>query len=159
MTLGDRIAVLGERGTIEQLAPPLELYQRPSNRFVAEFIGMPRINWFEGALQGQRFRCKDFEIATTDLKPDQGPALLGVRPHDVTLTTVKDARLHARVELTEPLGATLLIHARSVYGVPFRILAPADVRAERGQVIGAQLTPEHLHLFERETGKRCAALA
>ena len=50
MTLGDRIAVLRE-GRLEQVAPPLEVYRRPATAFVADFIGMPRINWFHGRVE------------------------------------------------------------------------------------------------------------
>jgi ABC-type sugar transport system ATPase subunit len=154
MTLGDRIAVLGERGTLEQLAPPLELYRQPCNRFVAEFIGMPRINWFEGEIDAGRFRCADFEIAVSQLDRVRGAAVLGVRPHDVELANAERARLHAQVELTEPLGATLLLHARSVHGVPFRALVPADTQVQRGSSIGVELATDRLHFFDRETGKR-----
>jgi ABC-type sugar transport system ATPase subunit len=154
MTLGDRIAVMGERGTLEQLATPLELYREPCNRFVAEFIGMPRINWFEGEIEGDCFRCMDFEIAVPDVAPAHGPALLGVRPHDLALVPTERAALRAKVELTEPLGATILVHASTPYCVPLRMIVPADAHVQRGHYIGVELAADRLHVFDRDTGTR-----
>ena len=98
MTLGDRIAVLGKGGTLEQLAPPLELYDRPDNAFVAEFIGVPRINWFEGELEGHDFAGVDFRLKLTGAPCARRKVRLGVRPHDLTLADPDSGRAARRIE-------------------------------------------------------------
>ena len=156
MTLGDRIAVLGKGGTIEQLAPPLTLYDRPENAFVAEFIGVPRINWFAGELAGQEFACSDFRLHLP------GPAVapcavkLGVRPHDLTLADAEGGELRGQAELVETLGPHLLVHAKSAAGVPFRMLAPAGALIRRGDTLAARVDPARAHAFDAVTGARPA---
>ena len=154
MTLGDRIAVLGERGRIEQLAPPLEIYHRPANVFVAEFIGMPRIDWFEGQLEAGAFVCADFRLALPSEPRAGGGARLGVRPHDLTLADPARAALRGRVELVEAIGATLLVHGRSERGVGFRMLVAADAGVRRGDAIGAEIAADRVHLFDAQTQAR-----
>src|SRR5262249_38007586 len=122
MTLGDRIAVLGPGGRLEQLAAPLELYRRPANAFVAEFIRMPRISWFEGMLAGQRFRGPELELELPAAPAIERPVRLGIRPHDLALGDPAAAPLCGTVELVETLGATLLVHARTATGHTFRML-------------------------------------
>lgn len=82
MTLGDRIAVMDE-GFLQQVGPPMEVYRRPANRFVAGFIGTPPMN-FVGDL--------------------------GIRPHDILIE--KDGPIEADVELVEPMGAETYLHCR-----------------------------------------------
>ena len=158
MTLGDRIAVLGKGGLLEQLAAPLELYHRPRNRFVAEFIGMPRINWFEGELSGRRFHATDLQLDAPTLRAASTPAWLGIRPHDLALAAPERAPLQGQVELVETLGASLLVHARTAQGTAFRMLVPEGASLRRGDHVGAQPNPDRLHVFERESGARVPEL-
>jgi len=154
MTLGDRIAVLGAGGRLEQLAPPLEVYARPSNAFVAEFIGMPRINFFEGTLEDGSFACADFRLPLPG--PRRGPTRvrLGVRPHDLRPSPPGSATLSASVELVEALGPSLLLHAQSRSAVPLRLVVPAGAGIRRGDTIVAAIPAEHAHVFEAGTGER-----
>ena len=85
--------------------------------------------------------------------------MLGIRPHDLELRPAEQGHMQARIELTEPLGATLLIHARSEHHTPFRILVPADVRAQRGDTISVEIITARAHVFDRETGQRFAGIA
>ena len=107
-------------------------------------------------MEGDRFTCMDFEVVVPDAAPMYGAAWLGIRPHDLMLASAERAQLHAEVELTEPLGATLLVHARSRYCVTFRMLVPADARVQRGDQIGVEFRADRLHVFDRDTGKRQA---
>lgn len=155
MTLGERIAVLGVGGRLEQLAPPLEVYSRPQNTFVAEFIGMPKINWFEGKLEGEHFACADFRLALP--APPASPSArvkLGVRPHDLTLVDAHEACLHGRADLVEALGAHLLVHARTENDVAFRMLAPTDAGLRRGDLVHASMSASRVHLFAADDGRR-----
>jgi multiple sugar transport system ATP-binding protein len=157
MTLGDRIAVLGPHGKLEQLATPRELYARPANAFVAEFIGMPRINWFEGEVVGAELRSADARVTLPFASRDRRAVKLGIRPHDLVLSDDAAAGLRGQVELVEVLGATQLIHARSEHGAEFRIVTAPDVKVARGDRIGVTIAGEHVHLFDAGDGARIDA--
>ena len=80
MTLGTRIAVL-DNGALQQVGPPLEVYNKPANRFVAGFIGSPAMNFIDG---------------------------IGIRPHDIVITN--DGPIDAKVDLVEPMGSETHVH-------------------------------------------------
>ena len=117
MALGDRVAVLKE-GRLQQCGRPLELYQRPNNRFVAQFIGTPAMNFFEGRLvvrQGQAvFEAGFVSIPLPRLEAARaarydGQALsLGVRPTDLWLGNGQQDAAHPAhsVSRTNPVGRT-----------------------------------------------------
>jgi multiple sugar transport system ATP-binding protein len=125
MTMGDRVAVLSG-GTLQQLAPPQELYERPANLFVASFIGSPPMNLYEGALSGPADgRVLSLGPQRLALPADLGarrPGLVagenrklvvGIRPEHLTVADGGDANrktLAARVELVEALGNESLVH-------------------------------------------------
>src|SRR5438105_2856042 len=85
MTLGTRVAVLKD-GALQQVAPPMELYRRPQNRFVASFIGSPSMNFVQGNIERDDGRTRFVAPGMTLAVPEaaaarQGPVVLGVRPH------------------------------------------------------------------------------
>lgn len=159
MTLGDRIAVLRE-GRLEQVAPPLEVYRRPGSVFVADFIGVPRINWFAGRVRREGGRtslaCGEFTVELpNDLAPPQGGEVtLGVRPQDLEMAEGEGADWRGAVEVVEALGSTLLLHARSASGVGFRVLVPAVREVSVGDSIAVRASRERLHLFDPSSGAR-----
>ena len=137
MTLGDRIAVMRD-GRIEQMAAPLELYERPADIFVAGFIGAPAMN----LLPAERLGI-DAPAGT----------IAGIRPHDLRLDS--SGGLEAHVELVEPRGHDYLIHLRLAAPDTPRLLAaassaPADPR------VSLQFSRERLHLFGPD-GRRAPA--
>jgi len=140
MTLADRIVVLANKG-IAQVGSPLDLYERPDNEFVAQFIGSPAMNLLSGEIveTGKTTRVKlDGEgIAVADLETigaDLGKRVnVGVRPEDFVMTD-GDAILDGKVDIVEALGEVTLL-----YFVP-----------ERGQdPIVAKLPGVHADLKER----------
>lgn len=102
MTLADRIAVLN-KGRLEQVGAPLEVYERPRSRFVAGFIGTPPMNFVKTA-------------SVQDLAPPKGATAIGFRPESTALNTpVSDSAVsigRARVSLIEPLGGSTQVHLR-----------------------------------------------
>jgi multiple sugar transport system ATP-binding protein len=124
MTLADRIVVM-DRGRIQQIAPPLELYHRPANLFVAGFIGSPRMNCLHGTLTGQGDGIVFTETAPAgepsrlDFRGDAARPLsgrlgqkviLGLRPEQIAdtrdlATPDPGATFEARVDVVEPVGA------------------------------------------------------
>jgi len=107
MTLAHRVVVLRD-GQIEQAGTPLELYYRPNNQFVAQFIGTPQMNMVAGADMVQ------FEGSLSMPVPSGG--YLGLRPESLTLSTPGTGQVQARVELVEALGAETLVYLSTARG-------------------------------------------
>jgi len=138
MTLGGRVAVMRD-GVIEQVAPPLEVYARPVNTFVARFIGAPPMNLIPATLVGAEA---------------PSGALAGIRPQDVTLCD--GGGLQAIVELVEPRGYDHLLHLRldASGGDPFLVVVAGSTPPAIGAAVFLSLPPERLHLFEGRDGAR-----
>jgi multiple sugar transport system ATP-binding protein len=150
MTLADRVVVLRD-GAIEQVGSPLELYDRPANQFVAQFIGMPQMNVVDTAkLPALR------DAAGAAHAPD---GFIGVRPENVVVRPAGAGKLAGRVELVESLGADTLIHA-SVGADSVHLVARQAERTTLtpGDTVGLDIAPASFHLFDRQ-GKAVAAHA
>jgi multiple sugar transport system ATP-binding protein len=160
MTLGDRIAVLRE-GAAEQIALPLEVYQRPVNVFVATFVGSPKMNLFNVAIaadgEGRRvLNGSGFSIEAPPLDIEQGlPLLLGVRPRDVVLVEPGHGDAVAQINLLEPLGHETIVRARIEAGGPeFCVVASADAAPALSETVGLRFRRDRLHLFKEDDGRR-----
>nr|WP_255616445.1 sn-glycerol-3-phosphate ABC transporter ATP-binding protein UgpC [Microvirga puerhi] len=151
MTLADRIVVLKD-GRIEQVGTPLELYNQPANRFVAGFIGSPRMNFIEGeAAVAGAVSINGRTLPLPGLAAQTGASIvLGVRPHAVTLTAPEDAAIPLEVTLVEQLGAETVLHGRTVKGESFTVTAPGQGRFSIGERVGVTFAPEHVHVFDGE---------
>ena len=128
MTLSGRIAVMRE-GRIEQVAPPLDIYNAPVNTFVAQFIGAPSMNLLPARLLG--------------LSVPDG-STVGIRPHDVLLES--SGTLEAAVEMVEPRGHDYLVHLRLVapHAPPLVASTPSPLIERR---VFLQFRRERLHVF------------
>jgi multiple sugar transport system ATP-binding protein len=134
LTLGDRIVVM-QKGRIEQVGSPMEVYQRPVNRFVAGFIGTPTMNFIPGQLiheSGLQFRRGAWSIPLEgrDIVPpadsDGLPVELGVRPEDIQIFKApQPATQPGRVEMIENLGDAAIITVALTEPSGERHLAPA----------------------------------
>jgi multiple sugar transport system ATP-binding protein len=144
MTLGSRVAVMRD-GFLQQVAPPMELYRRPANRFVAGFVGSPAMNFLPA------------EMAAGISETPPGAMTLGVRPHDVAIVPQGAGDRNAWVDVVEPRGSELLVYLRlgvSGDGPELRVVAPPEPAVEPERVVGVRLDRERLHWFEEESGKR-----
>jgi multiple sugar transport system ATP-binding protein len=160
MTLGDTIAVFNA-GRIEQVGAPLALYNQPSNRFVAGFLGSPPINFISGKVvlgSGQPQLNVDgagrVELPTTVAVASGASVTLGVRPEHFAVVRV-DEGLAVKIELLEHLGDSLILHATLNGGARERItvrLSAEQPGLETGQVIGLRALTKHVLLFD-ENGK------
>jgi multiple sugar transport system ATP-binding protein len=131
MTMAARIVVLNH-GKIEQAGTPQDLYERPANLFVAEFIGAPRMNRIEG------------EVAAA-----LGAATIGVRPEHIRI--VEESGIWpATVELIENLGAESHVHARSDVAGALVVRMPGLPRVNVGDKIGLSPTEGFIHRFDLE---------
>ena len=156
MTLADRIVVF-EGGRVQQVGAPLDLYNRPANRFVASFLGSPKMGFLDATVARS-----DDGMARLDM--GQGRAIaapghfaelqpgthltLGIRPEDVLLTAPEEGTIAGPVLQVERLGAETFafIDAGAEEPVAVRVAAPAAVRA--GEMVGAHIEPAKLHLFD-----------
>jgi len=138
MTLGDRIAVFNG-GKIEQVGTPMEVYQRPVNRFVAGFLGSPRINFLPAALLG-------------DAAP-AGASSVGLRPEHLRIAAADADGLAAELELIEHLGDASLAYLR-LPGVADSISVKLGARQgadlQRHSPVRLQFERDHLIPFDAE---------
>ena len=139
MTLADRIVVLRD-GLIEQVGTPLELYDRPANQFVAQFIGSPQMNVVEGRHLPQ--------VAGV---PAGG--FVGLRPEDVTLQAAAQAGsggLPGTVELVESLGAETLIYVTVDSGAQLVSRQPVRSNLHNGDRVGVFVEAANAHRFDAQ---------
>ncbi len=157
MTLGQKIVVFNG-GRIEQAGTPLELYERPANRFVAGFLGSPRMNFLPGALAGEEGPTvyvrlaggNVVHVAADAAHAAPGSAVtLGVRPEHLRVEAEDGAGIPATVALVEYLGDSTIVYAQ-VAGVPEMVTLKCrpDARCpERGAHVSLAFDPAHGHLF------------
>ncbi len=164
MTMADRIVVL-RAGRIEQVGAPLQLYNEPANRFVAGFIGSPRMNFLEGRVAAVDEGGWQFEATgvpplklarEAGFAPAPGQALtLGVRPPDWELAATQAGdTLPAEVQVVEEHGAGCVLHARTPGGEMLAVQREGQRGAVRGEAL--QLRPRRWHLFDAQ-GRRLAS--
>ena len=143
MTLADQVVVLRD-GAIEQVGSPLELYDRPANRFVAQFIGTPQMNVVD------RAELPPASVAAA------GAAFVGIRPEDLRLTAPGQGQIAAQVELVEALGAETLVYLHTPRGAQIVLRQNARTTLVAGDNVGVDVELGHLHGFD-EGGKLIAA--
>jgi multiple sugar transport system ATP-binding protein len=144
MTLGSRVAVMRD-GFLQQVAPPMEIYRRPANQFVAGFVGSPAMNFLPGGI-----------VPGLSQTPRDG-VTLGVRPHDITIAPQGTGDLDAWVDVVEPRGSELLVYLRlgaDHNGPELRVVAPPEPPIEPERVVGVKFDRERLHWFEEHSGRR-----
>ena len=157
MTMGQRIAIMDE-GRLQQCAPPLEVYRKPQNLFVASFIGSPSINLFEGELdvtdEACTFRGRDFqlEVPCSDAPP-AGAVTLGVRPEDLQLTDAR-ASFTAIARVVEPIGSEIYVHLETGSATRVILRTAADTNVHVNESVGIEISLSKVHLFLHETGER-----
>lgn len=160
MTLADRIVILRD-GVIEQAGKPIELYSAPRNRFVAEFIGSPQMNIFEGRLVGRESQLAvsvgetEFAVGPMQQGHPGDAVLVGIRPEHLSLDKGPNA-LHGQVDLIEPTGADTTVVSR-LAGQEFSARIPADFAVRIGERIDFTVSPERVHVFDRQSSLRINA--
>jgi len=159
MTLADRIAVM-KGGVVMQLASPQVIYNTPANKYVADFIGSPSMNFFRVTLDGGMLQFGDLRAPLDDypfcgdLRPQD--AWLGIRPeHFIFGAASNDADVHFNtvIELVEPMGADTLVWASfSGQTLRFRMDGQADVSP--GAIIPVGFNLHRASLFDFDSERR-----
>ena len=153
MTLADRVVVMN-RGVVQQVGTPKDIYDRPANTFVAGFIGSPAMNLVNGDIQDGVFEAENIRIAGLP-KLARGPVTLGFRAEDASLVDTGGA-IEAPAYSLELLGESSMVSMK-IGPELVSIKASKDYSGEIGDVIRANVPVAACHLFDRENGKRLAA--
>jgi len=185
MTLGDRVVVL-DKGVVQQVDPPEQLYRHPANTFVASFIGSPAMNFLEGHLDGGVVRLGPWSVELPEALARSvggrgGDVLVGLRPEDFTLAnggSSRATRLPAEIQITEQLGPELLAHfrvdgLRVAYPEARRRIVEGDEPRELSETVVGRFPPnapiaagaqvevtidrDRIQLFDPATGESLAA--
>ncbi|PTV97200.1 sorbitol ABC transporter ATP-binding protein /mannitol ABC transporter ATP-binding protein [Rhodobacter aestuarii] len=130
MTMADKIVVL-QAGRIEQVGSPLELYRTPRNRFVAGFIGSPKMNFIEGAEAAKH-----------------GAHAIGIRPEHIKVSTSEGA-WQGTVGVSEHLGSDTFLHVTTEYGV-LNVRAGGEVDLHHGDTVFLSPDMAQLHRFDQQ---------
>jgi sn-glycerol 3-phosphate transport system ATP-binding protein len=157
MTLADRIVVMN-KGAIEQVGTPEEVYAAPASLFVAEFIGSPPMNILKGRITGvgeMEIGAARYGVATPTGLGAGDEVLVGIRPEQIELSSGEAAHAILPVEFVERLGAAQLVHS-SFYGAPFVVQLPPEATASPLSSLGVLLPLDKLHFFDAVNGKRLA---
>ncbi|MBT3144034.1 sn-glycerol-3-phosphate ABC transporter ATP-binding protein UgpC [Neptunomonas phycophila] len=166
MTLADKVVVLNG-GHIEQVGSPLELYHHPVNKFVAGFIGTPKMGFLEGVVVSVNEAGVEITVSggSQFLVPVDGGTLqagevitLGVRPEHITVTEPEESAYQGRLTVSEHLGADTYCYVETDSGEPLTVRAPGDFEGRYGKMVGLSFDLQHSHLFDAQ-GKALPRLA
>ena len=158
MTMADKIAVL-RAGVVEQFGAPLDLYHYPVNRFVAGFIGSPKMNFLNGQVvsaargevslaagRGMALQADSFGLT------DNAEVVAGIRPNAVSIAELNEADVTVEVHGVERLGGESYLYTRTSDGSSVTVNIQGETSQEIGQAVGLSVDVDKVHLFDRETG-------
>ena len=171
MTLGDRIVIMKD-GVIQQIGTPQEVFDHPSNLFVAGFIGVPQMNFYDAELALERdgryvVHMENVQIIPSEEKQERlrsagatsQPITLGVRPEHIALLGDGDNMFHGVVEVTEMMGSVVHLHVNAcgrdsiIVAQTANLEGPTPVTAKVGNAISFIFGGNVIHLFSKETGR------
>jgi multiple sugar transport system ATP-binding protein len=155
MTMADKIVVMRD-GRVEQIGAPLDLYDQPSNVFVAGFIGSPSMNFVRGKLATENGETVFISEKGTMLPVPTGtslstePVIYGIRPEHIDHRS--DGQ-KAIISVLEPTGSETQIFAH-IGGDPLNAVVKDRISLRPGEAIPLKIDRERVHLFDRKSGKR-----
>jgi len=156
MTLASRVAVM-KKGRLQQFDTPMNIYNRPANRFVAEFVGSPSMNFIDGELVNGTFASDSLGVplSANQLRSLSGQrrVTMGIRPEHIQVSaTAQDGAIPASVYVTELMGNETFVFL-SVGGNRLIARAAADFRAEFESKVWLHLATEKAHFFDPDSGE------
>ena len=158
MTMADRIVVMHD-GRVEQVGAPLDLYDRPGNLFVADFLGSPSMNFINGTVRRAGGAAEVVTESGTALPvydaatAEEGqPVVLGLRPEHLDMAGA-DEGIPATVQVVEPTGANTEVYFHMA-GHDICAVFTERHRLNAGAQVSLSWSPRHVHLFDRATGQR-----
>jgi multiple sugar transport system ATP-binding protein len=157
MTMGDRIAIL-DGGELQQVGEPLECYHRPTNQFVAGFIGSPSMNFLpvthgDGTLEHDTFSYS-ISMETTDNLADASRELtLGIRPEHIELVeSTRENAIETTIQVVEPMGEVTYGYFE-IEGETYTVSIDGEYRMEAGTQVHIAFPEKKIHLFDGRTGE------
>jgi len=159
MTMGDRIAIMNA-GQLQQVAQPLELYNKPANLFVAEFIGSPPMNFLSVQftapllISHPQFRFTLPDIWAKNLQKYDGRGLiLGIRPEHLSINPPATKNLSVQVEIVEALGheTYLRVCLTDAPAVRMQVRVPPERSIRVGEELWLAIAHDKIHLFDPDT--------
>ena len=168
MTLGDRIVIMKD-GVIQQIGTPQEVFDHPANLFVAGFIGMPQMNFYDAELTQENGSYavtldgakvilpgeKQANLKKNNVKP--GPITLGVRPEHLLLSGSEDNTIRGTVDVSEMMGSAVHLHVSACGRDTIMIVPTTEIESSAAFTIGSPIaftfSGSTAHLFDRETQK------
>jgi len=156
MTMGHRIAVMNQ-GQIQQVASPLDLYNYPANRFVAEFIGSPAMNMIAVQVQAPYLMVhSEFRLSLPSnwdnrlLPYDGREVLLGIRPEHLSLALPAPKNIHGHIHHLEALGSETYLTVQTPT-LTLQAKVSPDQGVQVGEEVWLAIAPEKVHLFDPVT--------
>lgn len=159
LTMSDRIAVMND-GKVEQIGTRKELVHYPNNQFVAEFIGNPSMNLFEGVLDGTEFTLGgDSYSFTYDGRFDEisnTEVIMGIRPHDINIERGRDSGPEAELLLLEPVDDRAIATMQLDNGDEVTAKIPSENDFEEGERVSITFDPQGFYFFDVQTAELIA---
>ena len=147
-------------GKIQQLSSPDEIYNKPQTKYVAEFIGSPSMNFFEGTISGNMFTTNGVDMALDNYEwvdgAKDGEAFLGVRPEHVfsgEMATGKPFTAEIEIELFEPMGSDTLIYT-NLAGIPFHFRLDGQEKVKVGDKMTIGFDVSRSSIFDKSSEAR-----
>lgn len=155
LTMGDRIVVL-DKGIIQQIDTPENIYNNPQNTFVAGFVGSPQMNFIDGKISSDSLIISDIHIQLTEEQKiavgDRNTVTVGIRPENMT-SSDGEIKLGARVDMSEMLGSEKIVYF-FIGGTRCSVKLPPTFVVDENIIL--KINKKHIFLFDKDTGERLA---
>ncbi len=152
MTMPDILAVM-HQGKIIQVGSPEEIYKNPNHRFVAEFVGLYRINMIKGCIKDKTFISEDKSLKFPVNIPYSGKAIAGIRPEILELEETKDCFFFGKLIHIEPLGHVRIAFIK-IGNLEFKVLVKTKRTLHIGDELKVSFSSKDIYFFEEATGRR-----
>ena len=169
MTLGDRIVIMRD-GVVQQIGTPQEVFDHPANKFVAGFIGIPQMNFYDAELVRENGKyavvldgakvvlSEDKQANLSKRKIQPQPVTLGVRPEHIRLKGEADQMIHGKVDVSEMMGSVVHLHVDACGHDTIIIVSMNDIHDENldfsiGAPISFRFRGKNVNIFDQETEK------
>ena len=157
MTLADNIIVL-KQGNVEQIGSPLDIYYHPKNKFVASFIGSPKMNFLTANVVSNTSKLLKLKVYNKEfsIQGKFNPAKIskeieiGIRPKDIQLDNKQKIQLKAKIEVIEKLGAFSYLYVTINNKDSFTIETDKELKFQEGSMLDLSINPDKIYLFNNE---------
>jgi sn-glycerol 3-phosphate transport system ATP-binding protein len=159
MTLADRLVIMN-KGTIEQIGTPKEIYERPATLYVAGFVGSPAMNILPATVGGAGMSVllgdgQELDIQSVAAARPGQLVQIGLRPENLSIKPKGQGLLAARFRFFEELGAARIYHLE-IEDIPLEVVSDRKLDLADGDRVDIAFPPSALHVFDGPSGRRLA---